>query len=267
MALEHALDNSTVATLIQGACVALVVPGTLGLLRLFIPNDQERLRAMTWWSGISLAGSGAGPIAGGLSVDANAWRAIFVLPILLSIVAWWCLRQREGDAPAQAHCERRIDRHGLFADRVVEGSGIPREQPRLCQPVLRGLRAVVRAGDEPAEVALVVFGANRFLHDDASGHDVALASPIARVSTGERGWWFAAIGASLCAMGLFALAAIAEQATPATLITITALVGAGFAFALGGVIDVSAAVALAGAAVAGLMAVSPRVAAPPAART
>jgi MFS transporter, DHA2 family, multidrug resistance protein len=66
--------------LIQGAFVALVIPGTLGLLRLFIPDEKERLRAMTWWTGISLAGSATGPIVGGLIVDAGIWRGIFALP-------------------------------------------------------------------------------------------------------------------------------------------------------------------------------------------
>lgn len=33
-----------------------------------------------------------------------------------------------------------------------------------------------------------------------------LASPVARISTGERVWWCASIGATLCAAGLFMLA-------------------------------------------------------------
>jgi MFS transporter, DHA2 family, methylenomycin A resistance protein len=324
-----------VVRLIQGACAALVVPGTLGLLRLFIPDDQERLRAMTWWAGISIAGSGAGPIAGGLSADAHAWRAIFALPAVLSIVAWWCLRQREGDAPLQAHCERRADRHAparahAAASNLRQREGLDRGE-RAGQNG-RGVRALDWRGLLPigllkdrgflasnlasGSLYFAVYGLSFALATSlpkslASSSlqtglymtmpavmMLALASPIARVSTGERGWWFAAIGASLSAIGLFALAATAEQATPVTLFAITALVGVGFAFALGpldalmmeralaedsnaasavghvtarvagfsaialgGTITASASVALAGAAVAGLMAVLPRTAA------
>ena len=62
---------------------------------------------------------------------------------------------------------------------------------------------------------------------------LVLASPVARVSTGDRGWWFAATGASICAAGLFALSAVVEQATPLILVAITALIGVGFALTLG----------------------------------
>jgi DHA2 family methylenomycin A resistance protein-like MFS transporter len=327
--------------LIQGACAALVVPGTLGLLRLFIPADGERLRAMTWWSAISIAGSGAGPIAGGLRVDANAWRAIFALPALLSIVAWWCLRQREGDAPLQSHCERPADRHGAERAQAAALDGHQREGPR------RGKRAGQRGGTARAlgwcgllpigllkdraflasnlasgSMYFAVYGLSfalaTKLPESLSSSSLqtglymtvpavlmlALASPVARVSTGGRGWWFAAIGASICAMGLFTLAATAEHAAPLILVVITALVGVGFAFALGpldalmmartspegsnaasafghvtarvagfsaialgGAITASASVALVGAVVAGLMAVSLRVSAPRAENT
>jgi MFS transporter, DHA2 family, methylenomycin A resistance protein len=322
--------------LIQGACAALVVPGTLGLLRLFIPVGEERLRAMTWWSAISIAASGAGPIAGGLSVDANAWRAIFALPGLLSVGAWWCLRQREGDAPLQSHCERRADRHRAEG---AQAAALDLRQPEGLRPGEHagqsggGARALGRRGLLPVgllkdhaflasnlasgSLYFAVYGLSfalaTSLPKSLSSSSLqtglymtmpavmmlALASPVARVSTGGRGWWFAAIGASLCAMGLFALAATAEQATPLSVVAITALVGVGFALALGpldalmmeraspedsnaasafghvtarvagfsaialgGAISASASAALVGAAVAGLMAVSRRVAVP-----
>jgi DHA2 family methylenomycin A resistance protein-like MFS transporter len=325
--------------LIQGACAALVVPGTLGLLRLFIPADGERLRAMTWWSAISIAGSGAGPIAGGLSVDANAWRAIFALPALLSMVAWWCLRQREGDAPLQSHCQRRADRHGAVRTQALDRrqrDGLRRGEhagqngetarglgwPGLLPVGLLKDRAFLASNLASGTIYFAVYGLSfalaTKLPDSVSSSSLqtglymttpavmmlALASPVARVSTGGRGWWFAAIGASICAMGLFTLAATAEHAAPLILVVITALVGVGFAFALGpldalmmartspegsnaasafghvtarvagfsaialgGAITASASVALVGAVVAGLMAVSLRVSAPRAENT
>ena len=72
--LASAVEWLIAIRLVQGACAALVVPGTLGLLRLFIPDDEERLRAMTWWSGISIAGSAAGPIALVLGAEGKGLR-------------------------------------------------------------------------------------------------------------------------------------------------------------------------------------------------
>jgi MFS family permease len=314
--------------LIQGACAALVVPGTLGLLRLFIPEGEERLRAMTWWSGISTAGSAAGPIVGGLIVDAGAWRLIFVLPTLLSIVAWWCLRQRTGDAPAQSHCVSGADRGGRPRTQAL----ISGHRPRAARRGPRGGRSG-RAGRAPGARALlpiallkdpafvasnVVSGSVYFavyglsfalatnLPESLSASSLqtglymmapalvmlVLASPVARASAGDRGWWFAAAGGSICAAGLFALAAVVEQATPLSVFAITTLIGVGFALTLGpldalmmqrpspedsntasafghvtarvagfsaisigGAMTASASIALAGAAIAGLMAV------------
>ena len=315
--------------LIQGACVALVVPGTLGLLRLFIQEDEERLRAMTWWSGISIAGSAAGPIAGGLIVDAGAWRLIFVLPTLLSIAAWWCLRQRTGDAPAQSHCLSGADRAGRRGrqasisghrqraglrggqrgGRIGEAGRTPGARALLPMALLKD-PAFVASNVVSGSVYFAVYGLSfalaTSLPESLSPSSLqtglymmapalvmlVLASPVSRVSAGNRGWWFAAAGASICAAGLFALAAVVEQATPLSVFAITTLIGLGFALtlgpldalmmqrpspedsntasafghvtarvagfmaiAIGGAMTASAWIALAGAAIAGLMAV------------
>ena len=294
--------------LMQGACAALVIPGTLGLLRLFIPDDETRLRAMTWWSAISIGGSAAGPIAGGLIVDAGAWRVIFGLPALLSIVAWWCLRQRNGDAPPQSHCVSGADREGHSRQ-----TGRAFGRGALLPIALLKDRAFVASNLASASVYFAVYGLSFALATSLpeslspstarSGVYMTapavvmlmLASPVGRVSAGDRGWRFAAAGASICAAGLFALAAIVEQATPLIIVAITAVIGVGFALtlgpldalmmkrpppedcnaasaighvtarvagfsaiALGGSITASASIALAGAAIAGLMAVMPR---------
>jgi MFS transporter, DHA2 family, methylenomycin A resistance protein len=280
--------------LAQGACAALVIPGTLGLLRLFIPDDEERLRAMVWWSAISIAGSGAGPIVGGLIVDANAWRAIFAIPALLSMVAWWCLRQRDGDTPVQRGCGRRVDRGllpiALLKDRAFLASNLASGSVYFA---VYGLSFAL-ATSLPESLSSSSLQNGLYMTIPALVM-LGLSSPIARVSAGDRRWWFAAVGASLCAAGLFALAAAVEQATPVILVAITALIGVGFAFALGpldalmmerpspedsnaasalghvaarvagfsaialgGAITVSASVALVGVAVAGLMAMMPR---------
>lgn len=282
------------ARLVQGACAALVIPGTLGLLRLFIDDETERREAMTWWSGISLAASGAGPIVGGLLVDAGLWRALFVLPVLLSIGAWHSLRVRHGDGSAEAHCDQPTQRKLLpiellkdpefLASNLASGSlyfavyGLSFALATSLRPSLAS--SSMMTGLYMTVPAIVM---------------LALAAPVAKASADERGWWFALVGGACSAAGLFLLAAAVSRATPATLIALTALVGVGFAcalgpldalmmarpsagesnaasaighmtarlagfaaIALGGAFILSAAMALAGAAVAGLMIVSAR---------
>jgi DHA2 family methylenomycin A resistance protein-like MFS transporter len=308
--------------LVQGACAALIVPGTLGLLRLFIPEEEERLRAMTWWSGISIAGSAAGPIAGGLIVDADAWRLIFALPALLSVVAWWCLRQREGDAPAQTHCGFAADRDGRSRqDGPSEKDGPSSQGARtsgrraLLPIALLRDRAFVASNLASGSMYFAVYGLSfalaTSLPESLSPSALrtglymtppaivmlVLASPVARISAGDRGWWLAAIGAVICAAGLFTLASIVEdeQVNLLSVVAITALIGVGFALtlgpldalmmkrtsaedsnaasafghvtarfagflaiALGGALTASASMALVGAAIAGLIAIRPQ---------
>jgi MFS family permease len=225
--------------LIQGACVALVVPGTLGLLRLFIQEDEERLWAMTWWSGISIAGSAAGPIVGGLIVDAATWRLIFVLPTLLSIAAWWCLRQRTGDAPAQSHCVSGADRGGRPGARALLPTALLQDPAFVASNVVSGSvyfavygLSFALATSLPESLSSSSLQTGMYMMAPALVM-LVLASPVARVSAGDRGWWFAAAGASICAAGLFTLAAIVEQATPLGVFAITTLIGVGFALTLG----------------------------------
>lgn len=229
------------ARLVQGACAALVVPGTLGLLRLFIPEEDERRHAMTWWSGISIAGSAAGPIAGGLIVDAGVWRAIFALPALLSILAWWCLRPRDGDTPPQSHCESGPARGGrngqsrralfpvaLLKDRAFVASNLASGSVYFA---VYGLSFAL-ATSLPESLSPSALRTGLFMTSPAVVM-LLLASPVARVSAGARGWWFAALGASICAAGLFTLAKVIEHATPLSVVAITALIGVGFALTLG----------------------------------
>jgi sugar phosphate permease len=233
--------------LIQGALVALVIPGTLGLLRLFIPDEGERLRAMTWWTGVSLAGSAAGPIVGGLIVDAGMWRGIFAVPALLALVAWWCLRERRGEAPPKSECDRTVDRGGPDAYARRER----RERPALLPLALLKDLGFMASNLASASVYFAVYGLSfalaTTLPDSLAASSLQtglymappaimtllLASPVARLSTGNRAWWGAAIGAAVCAVGLVTLAALIEHVTPPVLVVMTAFIGVGFALSLG----------------------------------
>ncbi|MFJ1752154.1 MFS transporter [Kitasatospora sp. NPDC088134] len=72
----------------QGAFGALLQPGTLALLRLCCP--PERLgRAIAVRTGAIAVAAGAGPLLGGVLVDAFGWRAVFWvnLPVAVLIAA------------------------------------------------------------------------------------------------------------------------------------------------------------------------------------
>lgn len=230
--------------LVQGALVALVIPGTMGLLRLFIPDEEERLRAMTWWTGISLAGSAVGPIVGGLIVDAGMWRGLFAVPALLALAAWWCLRSRGGEALPESGCHRD------GGQRRIDAGEVPARPALLPLALLRD-RQFIASNVASASVYFAVYGLSFALATQLPTSlsssslrtglymsppavmTLVLASPVARLGSGGWAWWGAAIGAAVCAAGLVALSALVEHPSPLTLMLMTALIGVGFAMSLG----------------------------------
>ncbi len=74
-----------VARAAQGMGSALLVPNSLALLSASFPKP-ERGRAIGVWSGATALTGAAGPILGGLLVDAMSWRAAFLLIVPLALV-------------------------------------------------------------------------------------------------------------------------------------------------------------------------------------
>src|ERR1041384_2264600 len=71
------------ARAVQGCAAALLVPGSLALMRAAYREEDQR-RAIGLWSGLSGVTSALGPIAGGWLVEATSWRAIFLLNLPLA---------------------------------------------------------------------------------------------------------------------------------------------------------------------------------------
>jgi EmrB/QacA subfamily drug resistance transporter len=73
--------------LVQGLSGALLVPGSLALIRVNFP-DKEQGRAIGIWSAGTSLTVLAGPLAGGLLVDLVSWRAVFLvnLPLIAAAV-------------------------------------------------------------------------------------------------------------------------------------------------------------------------------------
>jgi MFS family permease len=216
--------------LIQGACAALVIPGTLGLLRLLIPDDEDRLRAMAWWSAITIGASAAGPIAGGLIVDAVGWRAIFALPALLSMIAWWCLRVRGSSRrDSDGECNRALPALSmLLKDRAFLASNVASGSLYFA---VYGLSFAL-ATKLPESLSSSSLQTGLYMAPPAMMM-LALASPVAYISSPAGRWRSAVVGAAVCAAGLYLLATTIERATPINLVAITALIGVGFALTLG----------------------------------
>ena len=71
------------ARALQGIAAALLVPGSLALMRAAY-REEDQAKAIGLWSGLSGVTSALGPIAGGWVVEAISWRAIFFLNLPLA---------------------------------------------------------------------------------------------------------------------------------------------------------------------------------------
>jgi DHA2 family multidrug resistance protein-like MFS transporter len=80
---------------IQGIGGALVLPGTMAIIRDVFPDRQERRKAVGIWTAVTAAGAAVGPLFGALLLERWGWHAVFlvnaplialVLPFVVRIV-------------------------------------------------------------------------------------------------------------------------------------------------------------------------------------
>ncbi len=133
---------------VQGAGAALVLPGSLAVLAAAVPDPAARARAVGLWAATGALALVAGPLVGGLLVQASGWQAVFWVNVpLCALVAAVALSGPAAPVPGG----RRLDLPGQALAAVALASA-------TYGVVLAG-RAGVGSGVVVALVVAVVAGA------------------------------------------------------------------------------------------------------------
>jgi EmrB/QacA subfamily drug resistance transporter len=109
-----------IARLLQGAAAALLVPSSLALITSRFSGVAQGKAIGTWTGWTGVAGI-AGPLVGGILVDAATWRWVFLINVIPIAVTMFLLRGVE--EPARPAARARIDLLG--ASLAVVGLGGP----------------------------------------------------------------------------------------------------------------------------------------------
>ena len=105
-----ALSDSSTALIVwravQGAGAALVLPGSLAVLSAAYPQGRERARAVGLWAATGAGALLAGPLVGGLLVEASGWPTVFWVNVPLCAAVALVTAVAPAGAPARG---RRLD--------------------------------------------------------------------------------------------------------------------------------------------------------------
>ncbi|MGW3658757.1 MFS transporter [Streptomyces sp. NPDC005151] len=99
-----------VARVLQGAAGSIMIPVSLALVSTTYPAPAARARAIGIWAGIGGLALAAGPVLGGVLVDAFGWQSIFWVNLPFGLVALAVLSGKL--AESKAPTRRRADVFG-----------------------------------------------------------------------------------------------------------------------------------------------------------
>jgi EmrB/QacA subfamily drug resistance transporter len=91
---------------LQGVAGALVTPSSLAIIVAAFP-PSERGAAVGSWTGWAAIAAIAGPLAGGVIIDASSWRWVFALNVPLVLVTLWLISVAVPPVPRTSHA--RVD--------------------------------------------------------------------------------------------------------------------------------------------------------------
>ena len=122
------LDWLLAGRALQGIGAAVLLPGSLTLLRAAYPDVGERARAVGLWIAAGGVANAAGPTVGGLLITAFSWRAIFLVNLPIGAgLAWLAARHvLRPAANGGGHLDLQgqvlaIIALGLFTWTIIEG--------------------------------------------------------------------------------------------------------------------------------------------------
>ncbi|MDF1602084.1 MFS transporter [Nocardioides sp. YIM 152315] len=101
----------------QGIGAALLLPGTLALLGDAIPGKAEQARAVGIWAAVGSAALPAGPLLGGVLVQAASWRLVFLVNVPIVVAA--AAAVTVAVPPGRRDTGRRVDVPGAVAGAVA----------------------------------------------------------------------------------------------------------------------------------------------------
>ena len=110
--LSDSIGSLIAFRVLQGLGGALMMPGTLSILRAAFPLRQLQL-AVGIWAGSTSIATASGPIVGGLLVQHVNWQSIFFINLgigaLALLIGWWVIMESRDEQP------QRLDLPGAAA--------------------------------------------------------------------------------------------------------------------------------------------------------